>query len=91
MCATARPHAIGEEEEGDESTTFKGQQGFFDLDNDSYEEPYPYVVELNSRTVVRIIPRFDLSDVLIKDEVKLRAAKLSDLISDNGSLSEAGG
>ncbi len=77
--------------EADQMTTFIEQQGFFDLDNDGYEEPYTFVVELNSRTVVRIIPRFEPSDVLIKDEANLRAAKLSDLISDNGSLSEAGG
>lgn len=70
----------------DNMTTFIEQQGFFDLDGDGYEEPYTFVVNKNSRQVVRIIPRFEPSDVLVKDERNLRAAKLGDLMGASGQL-----
>jgi chaperonin GroES len=72
------------EADADEMTTFIEQQGYFDLDGDGYEEPYTFVVEQNSRQVMRITPRFEPSDVLIKDEQNKRAAKLSDLLSAEG-------
>ena len=78
------------EADADEMTTFIEQQGFFDLDDDGYEEPYTFVVEQNSRTVVRITPRFEPSDVLIKDEKNNRAAKLSDLLT-GGDLPQTTG
>jgi chaperonin GroES len=69
-----------EQAEADKLTTFIEQQGFYDLDGDGYEEPYTFVVVKNSNQVVRIIPRFELSDVLVKDESNQRAAKLSDTL-----------
>lgn len=75
--------------ESDKFTTFIEQQGFFDLDGDGYEEPYTFVVQHTSGQVVRIIPRFEPSDVLIKDKKNNRAAKLSDLLGADG-LAEGG-
>jgi chaperonin GroES len=69
-----------EQAEADKLTTFIEQQGFYDLDGDGYEEPYTFVVVKNSNQVVRIIPRFELSDVLVKDKSNQRAAKLSDML-----------
>lgn len=77
--------------EADQFTTFIEQQGYFDLDDDGYEEPYTFVVQLSSNQVVRITPRFEPSDVLIKDEVNRRAAKLSTLIGPNGELPKTDG
>ena len=77
--------------EADEITTFIEQQGYFDLDNDGYEEPYTFVVELSSRQVVRIIPRFEPSDVMVKDEVNHRAARLSSVMDLDGSTPTANG
>lgn len=79
------------EAEADKFTTFIEQQGYFDLDDDGYEEPYTFVVEKASQTVVRITPRFEPSDVLVKDEVNLRAAKLSTLIGEGGELAKTDG
>lgn len=76
--------------DADEFTTFIEQQGYFDLDDDGYEEPYTFVVQLNSNQVVRITPRFEPSDVLVKDEVNKRAAKLSSLMT-NGELPKTDG
>ena len=70
--------------ESDKFTTFIEQQGFFDLDGDGYEEPYTFVVQHTTGQVVRITPRFEPSDVLIKDKANRRAAKLSDLMGPEG-------
>ena len=77
--------------EADEITTFIEQQGYFDLDNDGYEEPYTFVVELSSRQVVRIIPRFEPSDVMVKDEANHRAARLSSVMDLDGSIPATNG
>lgn len=77
--------------EADQFTTFIEQQGYFDLDDDGYEEPYTFVVQLTSQQVVRITPRFEPSDVLVKDEENNRAAKLSNLMGPNGELPKTDG
>ena len=74
------------EAEADKMTTFIEQQGYFDLDGDGYEEPYTFVVDKNSQTVVRIIARFELSDVLIKNKSSKVSSKLSESIG--GSLKD---
>ena len=74
-----------EQAEADKFTTFIEQQGYFDLDGDGYEEPYTIVVELTSKTVVRMIPRFEPSDILVSVSDSPRAIKLSELTED-GSL-----
>jgi chaperonin GroES len=73
----------------DKFTTFIEQQGYFDLDNDGYEEPYTFVVEKSSQKVVRIIPRFEPSDVLVKNEDSMKATKLSEMMGENGNLYKA--
>ena len=80
-----------QESDTDKFSTFLEQQGYFDLDRDGYEEPYTFVVHKSSGTVVRMMPRFEPQDVLIKDEVNKRAAKLSDLMGSNGNLPEISG
>ena len=80
-----------QESDTDKFSTFLEQQGYFDLDKDGYEEPYTFVVHLSSGTVVRMTPRFEPQDVLIKDEANKRAAKLSDLMGSNGNLPETSG
>jgi chaperonin GroES len=70
----------GSEAEADKDTDFIEQRGYFDLDGDGYEEPYIFTIARTSHQVVRITPRFDPSDVLVKDEQNQRAAKLSDLM-----------
>lgn len=80
-----------DEAETDNFSTFLEQQGYFDLDDDGYEEPYTFTVHLNTGTVVRITPRFEPENVLIKDEDNKRAAKLSDLMGNDGSLPKTDG
>lgn len=57
---------------------FIEQQGFYDLDGDGYQEPYIMTVHRSSQKVVRVIPRFDLENVFVKDEKNFRAVRLSD-------------
>lgn len=73
--------------EDDKFTTFIEQQGWYDLDNDGYEEPYTLIVQESTGTVVRIMPRFEPKDVLIKDEKNRRAATL-DVLMQAGGLPE---
>mgnify|MGYP003654656257 CR=1 FL=1 len=73
-----------EQAESDKFTTFIEQQGFFDLDGDGYEEPYTFVVQHTTGQVVRVTPRFEPSDVLIKDKANQRAVKLSEVMDQNG-------
>jgi chaperonin GroES len=77
----------GDQAEADKFTTFIEQQGFYDLDGDGYEEPYTFVVEKTSQKVVRITPRFEPSDVLIKDGTNSAAIKMSDLSTFSKKLS----
>jgi len=79
-----------EEAESDKFTSFIEQQGFFDLDNDGYEEPYTFVVQESTGTVVRIMPRFEPKDVLIKDEENKRASTLDRLMVDGGLADTSG-
>lgn len=73
-----------QEAEADQFATFIEQQGFFDLDGDGYEEPYTFVVSKSTGQVVKVMARFEPSDVLVKDDKNNRAAKLSDLMSADG-------
>jgi chaperonin GroES len=54
------------EAENDKVREFVEQQGSYDLDGDGYEEPYTFVVQTNTRKVVRIIPRFDPENVIVR-------------------------
>ena len=45
---------------------------FLDLDDDGYEEPYVVTIMKDTCEVVRIVPRFRMSDVLRKDDEILR-------------------
>jgi len=79
-----------EEAESDKFTSFIEQQGFFDLDKDGYEEPYTFVVQESTGTVVRIMPRFEPKDVLIKDEENNRASTLDRLMAGGGLADTSG-
>lgn len=56
--------------EDDKYAQFIEQQTFYDLDGDGIEEPYTCVVHKESKKVVRVIPRFDLENVLVKSNDK---------------------
>ena len=75
---------VNEQSENDNYTCFVEQRGCYDLDGDGYEEPYTFVVQESTGAVVRIMPRFDPRDVLVKDEQNKRAAKLSDIMGASG-------
>ena len=70
-------------------TTFIEQQGYYDLDGDGYEEPYTFVVQESNGVVVRIMPRFEPKDVLVKDEGNSRATTL-DRLMPSGVLADGG-
>ncbi|MCJ8293462.1 MAG: hypothetical protein HRT95_15630 [Moritella sp.] len=70
--------------EADKMTDFIEQQGYFDLDGDGYEEPYTFTIAKHSSQIVRITPRFEPSDVLVKDEKNRRATDLSSLMTVDG-------
>lgn len=48
--------------------TLLEQHAYLDLDKDGYAEPYVILVERQSRTVLRIAPRFQEEDVLMDDK-----------------------
>lgn len=73
---------VEEQSDDDKFSQFIEQQGFFDLDGDGYQEPYTFVVHRNTGKVMRIIPRFEPENVLVKDEVNKRAARLSDVFAE---------
>jgi chaperonin GroES len=77
-----REEETDEEATSDKFTTFIEQDGFFDLDGDGYEEPYTFVFQESTGIVVRIMPRFEPKDVLIKDEQNSRASTLDKLMQD---------
>jgi hypothetical protein len=55
------------EAESDKNQTYIEQQGYYDIDEDGYEEPYIFTVHLASKKVLRIVPRFSPEDVFVKD------------------------
>ncbi len=57
--------------EKDNMMTFIEQLGWYDLDEDGYEEPYTFVVHQSSAKVVRIMPRFQPQNVLLSDKKTL--------------------
>mgnify|MGYP006275704771 CR=1 FL=1 len=54
------------------------QHTFLDLDDDGYAEPYVVVVDYNSRTVLRIAPRFTNNDIIVDDKGNVTAIKSKD-------------
>ena len=48
------------------------QHCFLDLDEDGYEEPYIVVVERDSKTVLRIVARYDSSTIVYNEDGSLR-------------------
>jgi chaperonin GroES len=85
-----RDDETDEESEADMFTSFIEQDGRFDLDGDGYEEPYTFVFQESTGVVVRIMPRFEPKDVLIKDEKNKRASTL-DRLMQGGELPDTSG
>lgn len=59
---------------GDDETTpytILEQHTYLDLDNDDYAEPYIVTVDLDSRKVLRIVPRYNEEDVLVDEKSKV--------------------
>lgn len=80
----------GEDEsqaEGDDISTYLEQQTYIDLDGDGYKEPYAVLVHESTSRVLRIIPRFDESGVLLKKGDK--SMLLSEAKEIGVSLSDA--
>lgn len=71
-----RDDETDQESDADKFTSFIEQDGYYDLDKDGYEEPYTVVFQESTGVVVRIIPRFEPKDVLIKDEKTKQATTL---------------
>lgn len=59
--------------EDDETTPYVilEQHTYLDLDEDGYSEPYIVTVELNSKKVLRIVPRFMEEDVEVDEKSKV--------------------
>lgn len=57
---------VEEQAEDDNFSQFIEQQGFYDIDGDGYQEPYTFVVHRDTSKVMRIIPRFEVEDVVVK-------------------------
>lgn len=59
--------------EDDETTPYiiLEQHTYLDLDEDGYSEPYIVTVELNSKKVLRIVPRFMEEDVEVDEKSKV--------------------
>jgi chaperonin GroES len=72
------------EAESDKIQAFIEQQGVYDIDGDGYAEPYVFTVHLATQRVMRIIPRFEPKDVLIKNGDK--ASRL-DILMQDGAVS----
>lgn len=70
---------VPDQSEDDKFSQFIEQQGYYDLDGDGYQEPYTFFVHHSTGLVMRIIPRFQPEQVLVKDEKNQRAAKLSEV------------
>lgn len=68
-----------EQTEADNIQTFIEQQGYFDLDDDGYEEPYIFTVHLSSEQVVRIIPRFDPENIIKKNGKLIRIEPINNI------------
>jgi len=54
----------------DNDQVFLEQYCFYDLDGDGYEEPYIVTVHRQSSQVVRIVARYDLNDIYIRNTNK---------------------
>jgi len=59
--------APSEDNEDDPPHLFLEQHGWYDLDEDGYEEPYIFTVHKESGKVVRIVARFNDEDVYSKN------------------------
>jgi len=57
----------------DETTpyTLIEQHTYLDLDEDGYSEPYILTVDVNSKKVLRIVPRFSEEDVIVNEKGKV--------------------
>ena len=53
--------------------TILEQHTYLDLDDDGYTEPYIVTVEMNSKQVLRIVPRFTRNDVVINEKEEVVA------------------
>lgn len=66
--------------EYDQYQKFIEQQGWADLDNDGYEEPYNFVVHCDSRTVVQVTPRYEYSDITFNGDEVVKIKPTKDLV-----------
>jgi chaperonin GroES len=72
----ARPEKREEEDtfdvkDDDAPLTFIEQHRYLDLDNDGYREPYIVTIHRDSQKVVRIMPRFDLDGIRLRQDGRI--------------------
>ena len=65
--------------EDDKFNQFIEQQGFYDLDGDGYKEPYTFTVHKDTAQVMRITPRFEAENVLIKHNGFNKSMRMSEV------------
>lgn len=85
-----RTEETDNESESDNFTSFIEQDGWYDLDDDGYEEPYTFVFQESTGVIVRIMPRFEPKNVTIKDEENNRSSNLA-LLIESGELADTTG
>lgn len=73
---------VADQTEDDKFNQFIEQQGFYDLDGDGYQEPYTFTVHRDTAQVMRITPRFEPENVLIKQQGASQSIKMSELQGD---------
>ena len=67
------------------------QHTFYDIDEDGYEEPYIITIQRSSGKVVRILPRYDESSIIVKyDDRYLSISEVIEMESSE-QLAEFGG
>lgn len=62
------------------------QHTYFDLDGDGYPEPYIVTVEEATKKVLRIVPRFSESGVMVNDKNKIMAIEATQYYTKYGFI-----
>jgi len=75
---------VEDQTEDDKFNQFIEQQAFYDLDGDGYQEPYTFTVHKDTAQVMRITPRFEPDNVLIKHAGSNASMKMVDDESHEG-------
>lgn len=86
---STKPAKDEDTQDVDDVSSFIEQEGFYDLDEDGYREPYVFTIHKSSKKIVRIAPRFELEDVFVKSSRKSKKSKLSKVYEGFSNLEES--